>query len=336
MDGRAGDHAHSDTWRHTKIRSAWALTDGKAGDERQCVAVIEAMGLIPEVRRVSPKPPWVWFMPWGPIAGADAPGRATSPIALPLPDLVVASGRRAVAYVRAITRLSDGRTFTAFLKDPRTGCGAADFIWAPEHDALRGPNVLTTLTSPHGLTPQRLAQARADAVATELGCLPSPRAAVLVGGNSRRHHFSPKIIAEFCDHLATLAKSGVALMVTTSRRTPPELAEAVHAVVATSRGYFWDGEGDNPYAMIMALADVVVVTTDSTNMLGEAAATGKPVLTFSPGADDAKTRYLLAGLKARSVVHEFTGTLAGDAYPPLNSTPIIAEAIMRAYVEKHA
>lgn len=317
------------------ITSAWALSDGKAGDELQCVALIEAMGLTPDIRRVSPRAPWLWLMPWGPIAPTETPGNAASPIAGPFPDLVVASGRRAVAYVRAIRKYSGGRTFTVILKDPRTGCGAADFIWVPEHDALRAPNVMATLTSPHRLSPQRLAQARAS-VGSDLAVLPAPRAAVLVGGNSRRHHYTPEAIQDFCDRLASLADSGVALMVTASRRTPADLAEAVRTVVAQRGGYFWDGDGDNPYATIMALADVVVVTTDSTNMLGEAAATGKPVLTFSPGPDDAKTSLLLKALKARSVVHEFAGTLAGDAYPPLNSTPIIAEAIMRAYAEKHA
>lgn len=312
------------------VTSAWALSDGKAGDELQCIAVIEAMGLTPEVRRVAPRAPWVWFMPWGPVSPADAPGRPHSPIVGPFPDLLVASGRRAVAYARAVRRLSGGKTFTVILKDPRTGTGSADFIWVPEHDALRGPNVLATLTGPHRLSPERLATARAGARAG-LAALPTPRAAVLVGGDSRRHRFTDAGIAEFCDRLSSLAASGVALMVTISRRTPPPLAEAVRAAVARSGGFYWDGSGDNPYAEIMALADTVVVTTDSINMLGEAAATGKPVLTFSPGRDDRKTRFLLDGLKARAVVHDFTGTLAGNAYPPINSTPIIADAIMGAH-----
>lgn len=73
---------------------------------------------------------------------------------------MIASGRRAVPYLRAIRKASKGRTFTAFLKDPRTGHDTADFIWVPDYDDLRGPNVFTTLTAPHQVTAARLAAAR--------------------------------------------------------------------------------------------------------------------------------------------------------------------------------
>ena len=55
-------------------------------------------------------------------------------------------------YLRAVRRATGGRTFTAFLKDPRTGADSADFIWVPDYDDLRGPNVFTTLTAPHLVT----------------------------------------------------------------------------------------------------------------------------------------------------------------------------------------
>lgn len=310
--------------------SAWALSDGKAGDELQCAAVIEALDLAPQLRRVAPRPPWLWLMPWGPISPLETPDRPGSPIAGPFPDLVVASGRRAVAYLRAIRRASQGRVFTVFLKDPRTGPDTADLIWVPEHDRLRGPNVLATLTSPHRLSAQRLAAARAMPP-PQLAALPEPRVAVLLGGDSRRHHFTESLITDLCARLEALAASGAALMITPSRRTPASLAKAAQAVVARHGGYYWDGTGDNPYAAIMALADAVVVTTDSANMVGEAAATGQPVLTFSPGPDDAKTTRLVDGLRARGIVHEFRGTLAGSAYPPLNSTELIADAVMTAW-----
>ena len=109
----------------------WALTDGKAGDELQALSVAEALGLAPEVRRVRPKPPFTWAMPWGPIDPRERPGAPGSPIAPPFPDLLIGSGRRAVAYLRHVKRASGGRTYTVFLKDPRTGPKTADFIWSP-------------------------------------------------------------------------------------------------------------------------------------------------------------------------------------------------------------
>ena len=56
----------------------WVLTDGKAGDELQALSVTEALGLAPEIRRVKPKPPFTWLMPWGPIDPRERPGAPRS------------------------------------------------------------------------------------------------------------------------------------------------------------------------------------------------------------------------------------------------------------------
>ena len=310
--------------------TAWILTDGKVGDEAQCLAVGEALGLRAELRHVNPGPPFSWVMPFGPIDPREAPEQPRSPIRPPFPDILIASGRRAIAYVRRTKRASGGRTFTVILKDPRTGATAADFIWVPEHDRLRGPNVLATLTAPHQLAPQRLAAARA-APSHHLADLPSPRVAVLVGGDSRHHRFTTADAATFLARLSDLAQSGASLMVTASRRTPAHLTEGLSRLMADSHGFLWDGEGDNPLLAMLALADTVVATADSTNMVGEAASTGVPVLVFEPTGGNARISRFLTCLREAGIVHSFTGRLAGSAYQPLDSTLTIAEAIERAF-----
>jgi uncharacterized protein len=312
------------------------LTDGKAGDEEQCLGVAEALGVAAEVRRVAPRAPFAWLMPWGPIDPRERSRSADSPIAPPFPDLAIASGRRAVPYLQALKRASGGRTLTVYLKDPRTGPRTADLIWAPTYDRVRGDNVVTTLTSPHRISAPRLAEARA-AADPRLMALPHPRAAVLVGGDSRHSRWTPDDVARFASDLDALAGSGVSLMGTTSRRTAqsdPTLKTRVEAIFATHGGFLWDGTGDNPYVQLLALADAIVVTADSVNMVGEAAATGRPVLVFKPTWRTPKgprSYALVAGLEREGVVHAFNGRLEGEAYEPLNSTPVIARAIACAY-----
>lgn len=317
------EHADAD------IGSVWILTDGKAGDEAQCLGVVEALGLKPELRRVRPRFPFSWLAPRGPIDPADAPGRAGSPIAPPFPDLAVASGRRTVPYLRALKRASGGRTFTVFLKDPRTGLGAADLIWVPEHDRLRGPNVIATLTGPHRISAARLAAARL-VPDPRLAGLAEPRVAVLVGGDSRHHRFRPDDIQRLGRDLDRLARSGAALMITTSRRTPHALAASLKSLAEEAGGFFWNGSGENPLVAMLAIASGVVATADSTNMIGEAAATGVPVLVFSPSGGHPKITGFLDGLTHRGIVKPFTGTLEAFRYPPLDTTPAIAGAIIAA------
>src|SRR6476660_7539412 len=165
----------------------WVLTDGKAGDEQQCLGVAEALGGMIELRRVKPWAPIVWLMPYGPIDPFEAPGRAGSPIAPPFPDVVIGSGRRAVPYMRHVRRASRRRSFTVFLQDPAAGARTAD---------LRGPNVIATLTPPHRFTVARLAAARA-APDPRLAGLPRPRVAVLAGGPSKHYGFAAEDAAQF-------------------------------------------------------------------------------------------------------------------------------------------
>ena len=315
--------------------SCWVLSDGKAGDEAQCLGVAERLGLTASLHRVAPRPPFVWLMPWGGIDPREGPSRPGSPIAPPFPDLVIASGRRTASYLRAVKTASDGRSFTVFLKDPRCGAGTADFLWVPEHDRLRGANVLTTLTSPHRFSPGRLAGARA-AAPYGLDRLAAPRVALIIGGNSAHYSFTPEAIADLSAKISALATTGAGLMATASRRTPAPLAAAIRATVEASGGFYWDGSGENPYPAMLALADYLVVTADSVNMVGEAAATGRPVLLYTPPGGSAKITQFLAGLATAGVTTPFTGALAGRTYTPIDSTPDIAIELARRYTAHRA
>lgn len=309
-------------------RTVWVLTDGKAGDEQPCLGVAEALGYATEVKRISPRAPWSWAMPRGPVDPRDAPTKPESPIAPPFPDCVIASGRRAVPYLRSIRKASGGKTFTVFLKDPRTGAGTADIIWVPAHDRLRGDNVIVTITPPHRLSPSRLAAARMIPDPRLIGA--HPHVGVLVGGNSRHHRFDAQDIIRFSTHLEQLARSGAHLMITTSRRTPDELVTELRKLGTRHPSTFlWDGSGENPYTAMLALADSIVVTADSYNMIGEATATGVPVLVFEPTGGHPKLTAFIKSLTQYGAVHPLTGHLEGAPYKPLDATQIVANRIMQ-------
>jgi mitochondrial fission protein ELM1 len=320
--------------------SLWVLTDGKAGDELQCIGVAEAVAAMSEgariaVRRVSPRKLFSYFAPRGPIDPKDRPGKPGSPLAPPFPDIVIASGRRAIPYLAHLRRAT-GRSslekpvFSVILKDPRTGPRSADLIWAPAHDRIKGANVLKTVTSPHGVSPARIAAARAKPPVW-ISALPSPRVAVLAGGDSRHHRFTPEDIAGFVTKLDALARSGVSLMGSRSRRTPEPLARALAELFARHGGWWWDGAGANPYVDLLAHADAIVATADSVNMIGEATATGRPVLVFEPKGGHRKIGRFLDALAAIKAVHHFEGRLEGEPYEPLDSTREIAAAIAAGY-----
>src|SRR3546814_939157 len=82
----------------------------------------------------------------------------------------------------------------------------------------------------------------------------------------------------------------------------------------------WDGDGENPYFGILALADHVVVTGDSVNMVSEAASTGKPEHVVHLQGSFAKVTRFHEALVAAGIPRPFTGTLEAWSYAPLDET----------------
>lgn len=306
--------------------SVWVLTDGKAGDEQPLIGLAEAMGAVPVVRRIAPRRLFAWLMPWGPIDPKDAPEKPGSPLAPPFPDICLATGRRAVAYLRALKSRSP-TTFCVLFKDPRMRRHRADLLIVQQHDAPRGENVLVVTTAPNRMSPVRLETAR-FAMADTLGSLPRPRIAMLIGGDSRHHQFSEGDVRRLLGGLEAKLDAGNALMITASRRTPPSLATALADLAKRPNVLFWDGTGDNPLLAYLAWADEIVVTADSTNMVGEAAALGVPVQVFHPSGGHAKIDRFLAALSQEAAIGRFPEAPATGGHAPVNSTPGLARDIL--------
>ncbi len=321
-----------------KSAKAWLVTDGKAGDEQQCIGIAEALGLAYEKIHVKPRRFYSLLMPYGPIDPKDTPENIQSIIAPPFPDIAIASGRRAVAYLKKIKTASKGRCFTVFLKNPRTGCKAADFIWAPEHDNLKSDNVLTTLTSPHAITTSGLEKAAEN---RQFDQIQAPRVTLLLGGNSSCYNFTKKDCLNLADILSHIAETGAGLMVSSSRRTPKLLEKTIKETVKNANGFFWDGKGQNPLIEMLAVADHIIVTADSANMVGEAVFTGKPVHIFYPSKKlkifnflnfkPSKIEYFLNRLDKLGVIRTLEKKLVSWGYKPLNATPLIAAEIEKRY-----
>ncbi len=270
---------------------------------------------------------------WGMLGPRLALAALIPPLAPPWPDLVIAAGRSAAAPAAAIRRLSCGHSRVVALQNPRLPLSAFDLVIAPVHDGLEGANLLALDGAPHRISRARLAEAasqpppalaalRASAVAAG-----KPFVAVLLGGNSARYSFDSATARRLATDLAKLAETGVRFAVTPSRRTPPEVVERLRAGLAPYPHFFWDGEGDNPYLALLALADHLLVTGDSVSMLSEAASTGHPVHRIDlPGAPG-KFAAFHQRLEALGLVRPFTGTLSEFTPPPFDETGRAAAAV---------
>ena len=316
--------------------AAWLISDGRAGMVVQCRGVADALGVDYQSKIVAPRGIWKLMAPWGPVAPAERPDVPGSPFAQPWPDIAIASGRASIPYVRALRRASKGRTYTVVLQDPRSGPDTADLIWVPQHDKRRGANVITSLTSPHSHTPERIA-ARRKQLPADILALPQPRVAVILGGKNGSYAFTDGDDQRFQSGLESIGRLGASFMVTPSRRTHPELREAADAATGPFPRIFWDGEGPNPYADFLAAADWLVVTADSVNMTGECCATGRPVYVFEPSGRSGKFGRFHEALRTQGMTRLLPPVLQQLehwSYPPIDSAAEIAAEIERRYVAR--
>ena len=310
-------------------RVCWVVSDGKAGMEVQCRGLAEALGFNPIVKRIIVRRPWRWLPPLligQPLTRTDP---AADSLAPPWPDVLIASGRQTVALSIAVRRQSDGRTFTVQVQNPTVDLANFDVVVAPHHDRLSAANVITTTGGLNLVTESRLAAAVAQ-FGADYDHLPHPRVTVLIGGNSKVHRLSAAATRRLGAQLAELARrEGAGLMVTPSRRTGAANIAILRQALAGLSAKIWDGTGENPYYAFLALADSIIVTSDSVNMVSEAATTGKPVYTVDLDGGSSKFRRFHATMREQGITQPFAGTLTHWTYPPLRDTPNTAAEIRR-------
>jgi mitochondrial fission protein ELM1 len=309
--------------------SCWVVSDGRAGNENQCLGLARALGLAPEVKRIRARAPWRWLAPslWlGALRALDPLGDTLAP---PWPKVLIATGRISVAPAAALRRASRGATFAIQIQNPTIDPGRFDVVVAPAHDRLSGPKVIVTLGAMHGVD-QTCLEAAAARFGPRLAHLPRPRIAVLIGGDSKVHRLPPEATRRLTEQLARLARrDGAGLMVTTSRRTVAENQEILRRGLEGLAVDFWDGTDENPYYGYLALAEGILVTADSVNMVSEAAATGKPVQVVDLEGGSARLERFHRAMGEAGITRPFDGHLERWSYPIFNEPQRVAAEIGR-------
>lgn len=310
----------------------WLITEDKAGLVVQVTGVAEVLGLKSEKKTLAPKGLSKVMLSLGRLPFSARPGTEESLFAPPWPAIAIGAGQAAMPYLRALRKATQGKTFTLAIQ--ATSPANADLIAAPEHDRCTGPNVITLLAAPHSFTGDRLA-ALARSCPPAIAALPSPRVAVLIGGDNGVYTFGKAEYARLSAIFHSLARLGAGLLVTPSRRTGGALLAKVRRALEEHPHVLWDGTGENPYPAFLAHADAFVVTADSVNMTGEACATGRPVFVFFPSGGSAKFRRFHETLARRGITRPCPAhfdALPLWSYAPIESARMIASEVERRWL----
>jgi hypothetical protein len=244
----------------------------------------------------------------------------------PWPDLLISSGRLAVALSMAVGRRSP-RTVRVHIQNPGVPFNRFDLVSLPRHDGKSGANLVESIGAIHRVTAEKL-----SAAALEWGHLAEgsdrPLVSVLIGGSNRFCQLTPEMMRSVAGQLAALVRDqGVGMLITTSRRTGAENEAILKQALAGLPVFLWDGTGPNPYFGMLALADMLIVTSDSVAMVSEAASTGKPVHIIDLPGNTPKFARFHAALQADGITRPFQGRLEQWTYQPLDDTARLAARV---------
>jgi mitochondrial fission protein ELM1 len=306
------------------ISSCWIVTEGLIGLQNQAIGLAQALGLGYILKEVKKSRNW-W--PLFSLRKHD--------LIPPWPDLLISCGRQSVSASVAVRRASVNKTFTVHIQDPLIDPKQFDVVIVPAHDNLRGENVFVTLGAVHHVSAAKLMSA-AGHFRSLFASLPRPLISVLVGGKNRHQEFTAKTAFDFAGKLRLAASnSSGGLAISFSRRTGAENEVIIRQGLKGCPSYIWDGSGENPYLGLLALADVIIVTSDSISMVSEACSTGKPVYIFELSHAGKRHKQFCESLIQSGAVRLFSGQVEIWKNKPLEETLKAARFVQERLWERN-
>ncbi len=306
------------------VKRCWVISDGSAGMVNQAWGLAETLGYEVELKKICLRQPWETLTPYLTMGLSYCLAKDSDPLLPPYPDLILASGRRAIPPALYIKQEAIGQQCkVVYLQDPRINPSHFDAVICPQHDGLSGKNVIQTIGATHRITSEKLAQAKANF--RHLNPRNQSVLSVIIGGSTKKYTMDMDFAERLSTDLMPLADKGWRVLVTLSRRTPALVAERIRSLPSSI--YVWDGKGDNPYFGLLGLADAILVTCDSVSMISEVCVTSVPVYLYPLPKIYWKHQHYHQSLIEMNRVRWWTGTVEPYPFTPLNVNQDTAEKL---------
>ena len=188
-------------------------------------------------------------------------------------DLVISCGRKSVIPSIFIKK-KNKKIFTIHIQNPKVRFNNFDLIVAPEHDELKGENIITSKGAIHYITRLEIEKARSyllDKIQNE------KIVSLILGGPNKYYNFSNEELTNiFGEIKSSFISQGYKAIIIPSMRTPKRIIDLAINEFLTD-GFVVNSVDKQAYLSSLAIANSIVVTCDSTSMISEAATSGKPI-----------------------------------------------------------
>ena len=242
-------------------------------------------------------------------------------------DVVISCGRKSVIPSIYLKKKFKNKIINIHIQEPKVSLNNFDFVVAPEHDGLKGNNVLTSKGAVHYLTNDELDQ-NENYLKSRINSQ-KKIVTLILGGPTRYYDYSNQVIeGVFSKIEQNFLKNNYQVIIIPSMRTPQNIIEK-------AKNYFDKDQIIIPnvdkkaYLSSLKISDHIIVTCDSTSMISEAAITGKPIYVAQMPAIKNNQRFkrFFNLFESLNIIKELNNSVENWTYTKLNETNKIANQI---------
>jgi len=318
-------------WKYSLKREIVILSDGKAGHVRQSEALLDIIKRLYALRGVEVDASTIELKFSGPLGrklmalSSLLSGRygcqgclwclrnfltkdTYEPLLRIKPDIIISCGS-SLATVNYVLARENSAKSIVIMKPSLFAARRFELVIMPWHDWIRKRNnIVFTDTALNSIDKGYL-----DICAKAISPLVKARGTftlgLLIGGNSKSFVLDENAISEVIVSIKkSLEKNDGRLIISTSRRTPPEiegLIERELGAYARTGLLVVANKKNHPQAVggILGLSDIVIVSPESVSMISEAVASGKYVITFHNEGLPSKHIMFLENLLAKRLIY---------------------------------
>jgi len=242
--------------------------------------------------------------------------------------ILISCGRKSVIPPIALKKRLGSQIFNIHIQDPKVSFKHFDLIISPEHDGIKGDNVLTTRGSIHYLTKKEILE---NSKYIELDKSKKKIVTFVIGGPNQYYNYSDDQVHYIFNKVKTLfTPDKFKIVVIPSYRTPESVIKIAYNTFSINH-YVVKKIDKKAYLSSLAQADYIIVTCDSTSMISEAAVTGKPVYMamMKPKKGIRRFNKFYTQFKELGIAKELNDTIDNWSYDKLDEVnrlaPIIKE-----------
>jgi len=242
-------------------------------------------------------------------------------------DVIISCGRKSVVPSLFLKKNSQKKIFNIHIQDPKISLKNFDIVVAPEHDNLKGENVISTRGAIHYLTLEEINKNK-DYLENKIDRNKDILTLILGGPNKYYQYTRENIQKIFSLINENVSKQNLQLIVIPSIRTPIESIELAKNYFG-SKHLVIDTVDKKAYLSSLSLSKFIVVTCDSSSMISESALTGKPIYVAQIPAskNDYRFQSFRKLFKELNIIRDLGGNIENWSYKPLDETNRVAAEI---------